>query len=153
MSFTLQQDVSRDLVVGLQSITADSVNGSSIELLSNSIYTFIDSTIPYIYLPLDACQAFERTLGLVWNTTYDMYFVDDDLHQSLLNENYNFTFRLGNLKDGGQTVEISLPYSSFDLNLDYPLVPQNMSGGHYFPLMKASNDTQYTLGRTFLQES
>ena len=153
VSFLLRPDVSRDLVVGLQEITADYANGSSVALLSESIYVFIDSTIPYFYLPLDACQAFERMFGLVWNATYGIYLVDNNLHQSLLNANNNYTFRLGDSKDGGQTVDISLPYSSFDLNINYPLVPHNLSGSHYFPLIRASNDTQYTLGRAFLQES
>ena len=153
VSFSLNPDVTRDLVVGLQSMTVDFANGSAISLLPEPIWTFIDSTIPDIYLPLEACQVFERCFGLVWNTTYEKYFVDENLHQSLLAANRNITFRLANTKTGGATVDISLPYSSFDLVLDYPLVPSNMSGARYFPIQRASNESQYTLGRTFLQEA
>ena len=152
VSFTLHQDVSRDLVVVLQSVTADFRNGSAISLLSDPIVTFIDSTIPYLYLPSEACQEFERVFGLVWNTTYQAYFVDENLHQRLLQANNNITFRLADSETSSATVDISLPYASFDLLMDYPLLPSNLSGTRYFPLMRAANDSQYTLGRTFLQE-
>jgi hypothetical protein len=60
------------------------------------------------------------------------------------------TFMLGNTVDGGQTVSIDLPYNAFDLQADYPIYP---NATNYFPLRRASNDTQYTLGRVFLQEA
>lgn len=153
VSFSLAPDVSRDLIVGLQSITATYANGSAVLLLSKPIWTFIDSTIPYIYLPLDACEEFEKAFGLVWNTTYQTYFVDHTLHESLVAENNNITFKIGNSETGGPIVDICLPYSSFDLAMDYPLVPSHLSGVSYFPLMRAANQSQYTLGRTFLQEA
>jgi len=43
-----------------------------------------------------------------------------------------------------------LPYAAFDLVADYPLV---IDSSRYFPLMRAANESQYTLGRTFLQEA
>ncbi|KAL6714321.1 hypothetical protein ACLMJK_007744 [Lecanora helva] len=153
ISFSLHPDVSRDLVVFLQSVTADFRNGSATSLLSDPIPIFIDSTIPYLYLPVSACQEFEKAFGLVWNATYQTYFVDDSLHRKLLEANNNITFRLADSASGSASVEISLPYASFDLMVDSPLVPKNLSGSRYFPLMQASNETQYTLGRTFLQES
>lgn len=153
VSFSLAPDVSRDLTVGVQSITATYANGSAVSLLLEPIWTFIDSTIPYIYLPVDACKEFEKWFGLVWNTTYQTYFVDDALHESLVAENNNFTFKIGNTETGGPTIDICLPYSSFDLVMDYPLVPSDLSGVRYFPLMRAANQSQYTLGRTFLQEA
>jgi len=153
VSFTLNPDISRDLVVGLQSITVEFTNGSACSLLPDPIWTFIDSSIPYIYLPIEACKLFETTFGLVWNSTYETYFVPENVHQSLLEANSNVTFQIANSKAGGGSVEISLPYSSFDLVMNYPLVPTNISGARYFPLMRASNDSQYTLGRIFLQEA
>ena len=153
VSFPLDSDVSRDLTVGLQSITANYENGSAISLLQEPIWTFIDSTIPYIYLPVDACEQFERTFGLKWNATYQAYFVDDSLHENLVAENSTIVFRLASSKTGGPTVDINLPYSSFDLMMKYPLVPSKISGIRYFPLIRAANETQYTLGRAFLQEA
>ena len=153
VTFHMHPDNTRDLVAGLQTITTDFSGRQNGSILSDPIYVFIDSTIPDLYLPVETCKAFEQTLGLIWNETYQTYFVDDNLHQKLINDNISITFTLGDSKTSSPTVDITLPYASFDLVLDYPLVPQNMSGIRYFPLLRADNDTQYTLGRTFLQEA
>ena len=149
MSFSLAPDISRDIVVGLQSITAKDANGSTTSLLPSPILTFIDSTVPYIYLPLEACQLFEDAFGLVWNATLEMYFVNDTLHESLLAKNATFIFQIGDTTTGGPAVDIVLPYASFDLIAEYPIVDDTT---RYFPL-QPGNETQYTLGRTFLQEA
>ena len=149
VSFSLAPDISRDIVVGLQSITAKDANGSTTSLLPSPILTFIDSTLPYIYLPPEACQLFENVFGLVWNDTLLQYLVNDTLHESLLAQNPAFTFKIGDTINGGPTVDIVLPYASFDLIAEYPLVYDTT---RYFPI-QPGNDTQYTLGRTFLQEA
>lgn len=150
VSFSLAADISRDLVVGLQSITSVESNRSTQLLLPSAHLTFIDSTVPEIFLPIDACMSFERAYGLVWNTTYEMYVVDDELHANLLMRDPVFTFEIGDFTTGGPTVEIVLPYSSFDLKymvrLDLPPI-------QYFPIQRAMNDSQLTLGRVFLQEA
>lgn len=149
MSFGFAPDISKDLTVGLQSIST-SMQGEHVELLPNSIFTFIDSTIPHIWLPVSACQKFEDTFGLTWNDTLGLYLVNDTLHNSLLSRNISFTFKIGNTTDRGPTIDIVLPYASFDLTVNYPIVSNQT---RYFPLLRAENDTQYTLGRTFLQEA
>ena len=143
-------DISRDLVVSMQNITSTAANGSTISLLPTPILTFIDSTFPFIYLPLESCEAFERAFDLTWNATALMYFVNDTLHQSLTARNPNVTFQIGDAQMGGPTVDIVLPYASFDLLASYPMV---LDSTRYFPLQRATNYTQYTLGRTFLQEA
>ncbi|KAL8901618.1 MAG: hypothetical protein Q9207_005114 [Kuettlingeria erythrocarpa] len=149
VSFSLAPDVSRDLVVGLQSITSTENDGSKQLLLPSAHLTFIDSTVPEIYLPLDVCESFERIFNLVWNTTFGLYLVDDELHQSLITRNPNFTFGISDSTDGGTIVEIMLPYSSFDLTYKYSF---DQPAIRYFPILRAMNDTQLTLGRVFLQE-
>ena len=57
----LAGDNSRDLVVGVQAI---SVVGSSQELLPTPILAFVDSTVPHIWLPVEACRALEETFGI-----------------------------------------------------------------------------------------
>lgn len=146
-------DISRDLVVGLQSITSTTMNESITQtesLLPSPILTFIDSTLPYIYLPLEACRRFEDALGLSWNKTAEMYWVNDTLHQALLNSNLSFIFTIADHKAGGSTVQIILPYASFDLEVKYPFEPDTI---RYFPLQQAVDESQYTLGRSFLQEA
>lgn len=153
VSISLATDISRELVVGLQSIYSTTTNGLITQqqlLLPNPIYTLIDSTLPYIYLPTEACQQFEKTIGLAWNSTAKMYWVNDTLHQSLLSENLSFTFTIRDTIAEGPTVQITLPYASLDLEVKPPFVPDTT---RYFPLQQAVNESQYTLGRTFLQEA
>jgi hypothetical protein len=151
LTIPMSPDVSRDLVVGVQSISmANSSHPQTSLLPSGGIFAFIDSTLPYIWLPLDACQAFESAFGLTWNQTSEMYLVNNTLHAKLLASNANVTFTLGVGKNGGETVDIVLPYASFDLTATPPLLKNTTS---YFPLKRAANDTQYTLGRAFLQEA
>ncbi|MCJ1384348.1 hypothetical protein MMC17_007464 [Xylographa soralifera] len=153
--FDFAPDNSRDLVVGIQSITYDisevshSISGS---LLSQPILSFIDSTVSHVWLPIDVCQAFERVFGLVYDPLSELYLVNDSLHESLLAQNPSFTFRIATDDTSSETVNITLPYASFDqmVTTAYPNVTNSSS---YFPLRRAANDSQYTLGRAFLQES
>ncbi|KAL8896180.1 MAG: hypothetical protein Q9192_003218 [Flavoplaca navasiana] len=125
-------------------------NGSQQLLLPSPHLTFIDSTVPYIYLPPDACALFERVLGLEWNETAQLYLIDDELHKELLTRKPKFTFTLGNSLTGGPTVDIVLPYSSFDLTYK---PSYDMDPIRYFPLLRSADKSQLTLGRTFLQEA
>lgn len=140
-------DVSRDLVIGVQSITSGS---TSLTSTSGSFYAFIDSTVSYLYLPLTVCEAFESAFGLTWNSSVELYLVNTTLHTQLVSQNASVTFTLGASSSGGSTVDIVLPYAAFDLQVSYPIL-ENTS--YYFPLKRAANETQYTLGRTFLQEA
>ena len=150
VSFSFAEDIARDLVVGLQSIVVTYSNRSSEALLPFPILSYIDSTIPYIYLPTAACQVLEKELGLIWNATNNLYFVDENLHQKLLSSNPQFTFTVGNNKTGQPTVDIVLPYASFDQIIKPPFVEESTP---YFPIRRAINESQYTLGRAFLQEA
>ncbi len=150
LSFSFAPDISRDLVVGLQSIKSVDNNGRITSLLPSGILTFVDSTIPYIWLPLEACSAFEKEFGLTWDSNSELYLVNDSLHNALAARKLNFTFQLGNLATGGPNVNITLPYASFALTASPPLVSNTTK---YFPLKRAANNTQYTLGRAFLQEA
>lgn len=100
---------------------------------------------------MSACKAFESAFGLVWNDTYQLYLLDDSQHSALVAKNASVTFTLstgnGNSSD---RLDITLPYAAFDLKASPPLAGNQTV--HYFPLKQAANETQYTLGRTFLQE-
>ncbi|KAI9881481.1 MAG: hypothetical protein M1830_000044 [Pleopsidium flavum] len=150
LTFTFAPDNSRDVVVGIQSITSTDSKQTQTSLLPSGILAYVDSTVPYIWLPSEACQAFEKAFGLIYDSASQLYLVDDSLHKSLLALNASVSFTLGNTITGGQTVDIVLPYGSFDLTIKPPLVENST---RYFPLKRAANQTQYTLGRTFLQEA
>lgn len=150
LSVSFAPDNDRDTIIGVQSIKATNQNGSTSSLLPQGILAYVDSTIPYIWLPLEACKAFEKVFDLTWDENSALYLVDNALHEDLVAQNATIIFTLGNGASGGQTVDITLPYDSFDLTAKYPLV-KNTS--YYFPLKRAANETQYTLGRAFLQEA
>lgn len=148
VSFTMAGDVTRDLVVVLQSI---SYSGSdSATLLSDPIDIFIDSTDPNFWLPDSVCDAFEEAFGLTMDETSGLYLINDTQHTNLVNSDAEVTFRLSDVTTGGDSVRIVLPYDAFDLTAEYPLVDNT---SYYFPLKRAANETQYTLGRAFLQEA
>ena len=151
VSFSLAPDASRDIVVTLNSISLTDATRVAVPLLPNPIITFIDSTLPFIYLPLKACEVFEAELGLVYDPDNRLYVVNDTLHESLIANNPTFTFNLGNRLGGSSTVDIVLPYASFDF--DVASSPRVLNTTRYFPLKRSSNETQYTLGREFLQEA
>jgi Eukaryotic aspartyl protease len=148
-------DTSRDLLVAITSISSD---GTS--LLNSGIYAFIDSTVPHIWLPLDVCAAFEEVFGLVYDNASSLYLVDDSLHKKLVRSNASVTISLAaSLPTEAETVpssiDIILPYGAFDLLAGYPLASSTdiNATSRYFPLRRASNSSQYTLGRAFLQEA
>ncbi|KAI1076086.1 acid protease [Whalleya microplaca] len=148
VSFTMAGDITRDLVVVLQSI---SYSGSTeATLLSDPINIYIDSTDPNLWLPDGVCDAFEDAFGLTFDSTIGLYLVNDTHHTALLNSDAEVTFRLSDVTEGGDAVTITLPYDAFGLTAEYPLVDNT---SYYFPLKRASNETQYTLGRVFLQEA
>lgn len=148
-SYKFFSDQSRDLSVGIQSISTNASAANTV-LQSDLISMFIDSSVAEIYLPLDACHAFEKAFGLTYNTTLEMYLVSDSLHSKLTSENPAVTFEVTTPITGGSSFNITFPYASFDLEANPPLVT---TASRYFPLKRAANDTQYVLGRTFLQEA
>ncbi|KAI9719703.1 MAG: hypothetical protein M1828_006136 [Chrysothrix sp. TS-e1954] len=150
LTIPFHDDSSRDLVVGIQSIKGGL---SSTNLLpGGGIYSFLDSTVTWLYLPEDACNAFADTFGLTYNSTAELYFVNESSHNNLVQTNPSITFTLATDITGGQTVDIEFPYAAFDQNVTWPYVNAGESQ-RYFPIKQAQNQTQYTLGRTFFQEA
>lgn len=153
IQFEFAADPIRDTVVAIQSISTQAKNSSSsVELLPAPIFALIDSTVSHMWLPIDACQAFESEFGLTFDETYQLYLVNSSLHDSLLARNPSVNFTLGTTTSGPEKVTISLPYAAFDVSAQSPY--QGLADrSFYFPLRRAQNDTQYTLGRVFMQEA
>jgi len=152
LSIPFAKDSARQLMVGIQSISSMNQNGNGATLLSNGIMSNVDTRVPQIWLPVEACQAFEKAFGLNFDETSGLYLVNTALHNQLLDQNASITFTLGATATGGQTTNLTLPYASFDL-LVKPPTAGVANNTRYFPLRRAANDSQYTLGRTFLQEA
>lgn len=145
LTFDFGPQDDRELIVQLNKIST----ANNTTLLPSPIPMLLDSTIPYIYLPVAACEEFEKAFGLVWDNATQLYLLTTAQHTVLQTQNPNVTFTLGNLTSS-KTVDIILPYAAFDLTVSYPIVA---NATRYFPLKRANDSTQYTLGRTFFQEA
>lgn len=157
LSVSTSADDTRDLVVNILSITSGEHS-----LLPSAVPAYIDSTVSHIWLPIEACQQFEKVFHLQLDNVTQLYLVNESLHSSLLAQNSSISFELGPItgtaQNGSQpNVNITLPYASFDLRATYPFIGESTgdvnASSYYFPLRQAANATQYTLGRTFLQEA
>jgi hypothetical protein len=137
-----------DLTVNIKSINFTTRNSSQ-SLSATPFSAMVDSTVAYLYLPNHVCDRFEEAFSLTFDNATGLYPINDTLHSRLLSQGANVTFTLTNVTTQVM-VEIVLPYQAFDLTANYPLVP---SQTRYFPLKRSQNDTQNTLGRTFLQEA
>jgi hypothetical protein len=147
-SFTLNDDIDRDIVVAIQSITYSGTTQST--LLSTPTFAFIESTDPNIWLPEAACLAFEQAFGISIDDSTGLYLINATQFTQLQAANPQVTFTLSNSLSGGETVSIVLPFNAFGLPTTPPFTP---NATYYFPLKKAANDSQNTLGRAFLQEA
>jgi hypothetical protein len=141
------------LTVGVQSIIADNtlIGTTSFTAGGGGHLSVIDSTVPHLWLPRSICDQMEAALGLQYDNQSDLYLVNSSIHTQLQSLNPTFTFKLGERAfDDGNGTNIELPYAAFDLQVGWPIYSENQN---YFPIRRAANDTQYTLGRTLLQEA
>lgn len=153
LTFAFAPDNERDIVVGIVDITADGVTDNNVNLLTrDSFDMYIDSTVSELWLPAEVCKAFEDTFQLEFNNDTQLYLVSDSVHQNLLARNASITFSLGQKAATSGTVNITLPYASFDLEARPPY--RGLANKtRYFPIRRATETKQFILGRTFLQEA
>ena len=155
LTFDMNADTSRPLQVGVQSIIVNNPpqGEGAISLLSSGIYEFIDSTLPHIRLPDEAIDRFISTFGLTYDNRTDLFLINDTMRQRNLEAVPTVSFQLGPKLIAGpatDTVSIKMPYAAFDLQASYPFYETPTS---YFPIRRAANQSQYTIGRTFFQEA
>ena len=118
----------------------------------------IDSSTPFLWLPEKVCNAFALALNLTYDETLQLYLYGNGTDPSALADwNMTFTFTLADLPGSPRTVDINLPYDAFNQQLSFPFPTLNATFSsppvNYFPLRKAANNTQHTIGRVLLQEA
>lgn len=149
LSLPFNTDISRDLLVNLRSITTDS--SANVLLPQGNVQIFLDSSVAQLWLPQSACDAFEAAFNLTYDESTNFYLVNETLREQLRSVNPNVTFTIAaDSTATSEAIDIVFPYAAFDLTLGFPNVV-NSTG--YFPLKRAQNSSQYTLGRTFFQEA
>lgn len=151
ISFPFDANDSRKPSVNIQAIVSEDLTNQTVNLLPDgAAYTLVDFAESQIWLPVSACDAFARAFNLTYDNKTDLYLVDASTHRRLVQLNPSITFGLGRTYDPGQRVNVVLPYRAFDQQASYPIYE---NATNYFPIRRAYNDTQYTLGRTFFQEA
>lgn len=139
-------------MVALQLVVATDSEAKETSLLDTPILALVDSTVPHIWLPEASCNEFEKAFGITYDVESQYYLINSTAHDALVKRDATISFQLSNSQSGGPSVNITLPYASFDLKVD-TTVQGIHDPSRYFPLRRALNDSMYTLGRTFFQES
>ncbi|KAK8169157.1 aspartic peptidase domain-containing protein, partial [Phyllosticta citrichinensis] len=152
-----ENDYSKSLSVSVQSIeVSNTLSGSSEKLTASSHVSIIDTTVAQLWLPVDICSKFESAFGIAYDATTGLYTINETTRTTLKTINPTITIALadpsGPTNDDGSstTASIQLPFAAFDLQASWPYY-ENPT--YYFPIRRAANDSQYTLGRTLLQEA
>jgi hypothetical protein len=145
-------DNSRILSVPIQAMTGINTLESGVALINRPYVAVIDSTMPELWLPIDACSLFEKAFGLTFDVGTGLYLVNETIHNRLkqMSPSVTISLKLGNTS--AETTEFSFSYGAFDLEASYPLYPSNESR-RYFPIRRANDSFDYILGRVSLQEA
>ncbi|KAF8852732.1 hypothetical protein BDZ45DRAFT_807231 [Acephala macrosclerotiorum] len=149
-TFSISTDESRPLAVALQPIQVTASFQGVAEPLKTGIIASLNSTVANIWLPESACEIFEQVFLLVYDNQTNRYLMPGNIRTNLTMLNPDIVSKVGGSVDSVDGVDIALPYKAFDLVACTPIYP---NATKYFPLRHAANETQYTLGRTFFQES
>ncbi|KAF2873536.1 aspartic peptidase domain-containing protein [Massariosphaeria phaeospora] len=153
LTFGFAPDNERDIVVGVVGIHANTTTTTNVDLKKHDDFTmYIDSSIAELWLPVQVCHAFEEAFGLKYDNDTELYLVDNLLHETLLAQNASITFSIGQKWASDTIIDITLPYAALDLEAKPPYRGLENTT-RYFPIRRGDNETQFVLGRTFLQEA
>ena len=159
VSFPFGPDIGREFFIYLHSITSNSSAGPD---LSSPTFITLNSLVPHIWLPEPSTSAFEKAFNLSYNETSNKFYIPFAAHEANLAANPTVTFTLSPGKSTPEDgrVNITLPYASFTFAANASALPPvaGAAAGRnrthlIFPLKKAENTTQCTLGRTFFQNA
>lgn len=150
ITIEMSDDEEKPLTVGLQSIiVTNSLNGT-FSLLHQAILAPIDSSVSELWLPTSVCEQFATAFGLQYHEPSGRYALSESTRSKLRSLAPKLTFTVSDGLVEGKTLNLDLPYASFDLEATYPIFPNATA---YFPIRRAANESQFMIGRAFLQEA
>ncbi|KAK3673871.1 hypothetical protein LTR78_006426 [Recurvomyces mirabilis] len=87
--------------------------------------------------------------------SYKVYLIKDTPHANSIAMNLSVIFNLAASMGNLHEIRVTLSYGAFGLTERHPLagISDFQSTQRYFPLKRATDPSQYSLGRTFLQEA
>jgi hypothetical protein len=148
--FPFGADISLDFQVAIQRITVEKDNSN---LLSTPIIAYISTLIPDIWLPTSVCEAFLSAFELTYSNETQAFYINRTQHEQNLAENPTVDWLVGP-ETKGSSVTIRMPYWNFYLAATEADTNAIITeGGFRFPIRRAAVDTQYILGRAFLQSA
>ncbi|KAF2416272.1 acid protease [Tothia fuscella] len=155
ISFSFGAGDAAPLTIGVQSIVAENtlLGTASFTATTGGHLSVIDSSVPQLWLPKAICDQMEQALGLMYQPDSDLYLINDTMHARLSSLKPSFTFKFGNTQyDTGaaNSTNIVVPYSAFDLKVGWPTYSTDQN---YFPIRRATQNNQNTIGRALLQEA
>lgn len=152
LTVNINTDMSRALTVSIHDIVATgTLNGTLSLVNSERIIAPLDSSIPELWLPKSVCDRFESAFGLQYHEGSGRYLLSDAQRDRLRSMNPVVTMTIGSdTSISGNSTIIQLPYAAFDLQAGFPIF---VNETNYFPIRRADNDSQYAIGRAFLQEA
>jgi hypothetical protein len=156
ITFPFGGDVERSHTVALRNIYFSPQNGAQkfpLPGIGNAdISPVIESHHPYFYLPHQLCENIAEKLNAEYSPQHNQYFTKTPAAHPQLNP--SLTFEISPLLNSTSTVNITLPYTSLILHLEYLIGDSNVSQTlSYVPIRRAENGHQYALGRAFLQDA
>ncbi|EMD66001.1 hypothetical protein COCSADRAFT_35932 [Bipolaris sorokiniana ND90Pr] len=152
LTVKINTDMSRALTVSIHDIVATgTLNGTLSLVNSERILAPLDSSIPELWLPKSVCDRFESVFGLEYHEASGRYLLTDAKRDQLRSMNPIVTMTIGSDPSiSGNSTIIQLPYAAFDLQAGFPIF---VNETNYFPIRRADNESQYAIGRVFLQEA
>ncbi|KAF2432441.1 acid protease [Tothia fuscella] len=152
-------DMEKHLMVRIDTIEwnwPNSEDTSGSPPVFREVNALVDSSRPFMYLPLEACKRIAKEWELSYDKQSDYYFVNDTIHAKLSRMQPFLRFKLGNFTENpGKKAKltnttITLPYDSLVHYLSYPYAPVRR---RFIPIRANSDPEAYVLGRVFLQHA
>jgi hypothetical protein len=157
VDFKMEPDVkNRDLAVWVKSVNIignGTDSNARIPMMSTPFNALVDSAVTPFYLPPTICDSFAKYLDLKYNKTFGMYLINDTEHIRLEDQTPSMEIIISPEASGGKDVSILLPYPSLEQHFthNYPNITSPWT--RYFPIRPTTDQSQFTLGRVFLQEA
>jgi hypothetical protein len=140
----------RPLTIGLQNIiVTNSLNGT-FSLLHQAIFAAIDTSVSELWLPTSVCEQFATAFGLQYHAPSGHYALSESSRSKIHDLAPKLTFIVGDGLVEGHTLNLDFSYATFDLEATFPIFPDATA---IFPIRRAANESQYVIGRAFLQET
>lgn len=149
LKVSINKDDERPLTVALQSIVVTNSFNGTISLSNTALLVPIDSSVSDLWLPRSICDRFASAFGLQYIAQTNRYILSSETNERLKKLSPVLSFTIGTQLVEGTTIVVQLPYAAMDLQASTPIFANTIN---YFPIRRAANDSQYMIGRAFLQE-